>query len=175
LNNSTENHGPPHGGLLRGVNMENIKRLIDRCLYFSGAVFLVVILVMVSLEVFFRYVMNQSIPWSNEVSTIALVWMVFLSSSYAVSKHANLKIEVFVSWFPIRTQRIIDIIINILLLVFFIVFLTIGAQYSIKIFSAKSTALRISQSIFYIPVPIASIFMFFYTFVNLKERLHRDS
>ena len=153
--------------------MDNIKNILDRFLYFSGAVLLVIILIMVTLEIFFRFVIQHSIAWSNEVSTIALVWMVFLSSSYAVSKQANIKIEIFLSWFPKKFQSLIDISTNILLLIFFITFLVIGAQYSAKIFSAKSTALRISQSIFYFPVPIASAFMFIYTFLYLKERLRK--
>jgi len=51
------------------------RRILDSVLYVLSSLTLAVIVGAVALEVFFRFIVRSSLPWSGEVGTMGLVWM----------------------------------------------------------------------------------------------------
>jgi TRAP-type C4-dicarboxylate transport system permease small subunit len=130
---------------------------------------LVIILAAVCLEVFWRFALGGSIPWSGELATVSLVWMVFLAGSYAVSTKANIRIEILVRWLSAQTRRWLEVAIDLVLLVLFVVLLVIGVRHTRVISGSSTYTLGISQGYVYAAVPVAAAFMLFYTVLNLIE------
>lgn len=48
-------------------------------------------LIIASAQVFFRYVINYSISWSQDLLTYMLIWSVFIGISLAVKKRKHIK------------------------------------------------------------------------------------
>jgi TRAP-type C4-dicarboxylate transport system permease small subunit len=44
-------------------------------------------------QVFFRYVLNNSLPWPEEVARLGFVWVVFLGMALAIHRDAHLRID----------------------------------------------------------------------------------
>jgi TRAP-type C4-dicarboxylate transport system permease small subunit len=150
--------------------MQTVRRLADGILFVGMVVMLAIILASVCLEVFWRFALGGSLPWTGELATLGLVWMVFLAGSYAVSTRANIRIEILVIFLAEETRRRLDAAIDLLLLVLFGVLLVVGWQYTRIIASASTYTLQISQAYFYAAVPVAACFMLFYTILHVLGR-----
>ena len=71
-----------------------------------GAMFLVLaIAIIVSASVFFRYVLNDSLSWSEELAKYAMLWLVFLGAPIALRLGVHPNIEIMISQFPKRVPK----------------------------------------------------------------------
>ena len=145
------------------------RRILDGVLYALSSLTLAVIVGAVALEVFFRFIVRSSLPWSGEVGTMGLVWMSFLAGSYAISKKANIRIELLVRVLPERGRVWLEYGTNLLLLGLFGILFVIGMRYTFAIASSSTGAMMVSQAYFYAAVPVAAVFMGGYTLLALWE------
>lgn len=84
-----------------------------------GAMLLVVaIAAIVSAGVFFRYALNDSLSWSEELAKYAMLWLVFLGAPIALRLGAHPNIEVVISRFPSRMTRLILTIMHLAVCLF---------------------------------------------------------
>ena len=73
-----------------------------------GSMFLVLaVAAIVSAGVFFRYVLNDSLSWSEELAKYAMLWLVFLGAPIALRLGVHPNIEIVISRFPSRVTRVI--------------------------------------------------------------------
>jgi TRAP-type C4-dicarboxylate transport system permease small subunit len=149
--------------------MEKARQLVDRLLYVLSGLMLALIVFSVAIELFFRFILQSSLPWSGELGTMGLVWMSFLAGSYAISKKANIRIDLLASYLPARFKAWLEFVTNGLLLLLFAVLCVIGLKYMLAIAPARTGALVVSQAYFYAAVPVSAVFMFFYTFAALWD------
>ena len=77
---------------------------------------LVAMVVIVILQIVFRYVLNDSLSWTEEVSKTMMVWTAFLVAPWAYRVGANVRIEIFVDEFPDAMRRLMAIALNLLVL-----------------------------------------------------------
>lgn len=116
---------------------------------------------MIIAQVGFRYILNDSLTWTEELSKFAMVWIACLVAPWAYLKHLNVAIDMFHAALPATMQRIAEVIITLLLLVinyqFFI--------YSLGFLEGghSITAASVPLSLFYIylclPYLFGSLFM----------------
>lgn len=79
--------------------MKAIKWL-DR--YFEEAILAILLFVMMmimGIQVAARYVLGNSLSWSEEVTRFCFIWTGFISISYCIKNSASIKIEQFVNLF----------------------------------------------------------------------------
>ena len=84
-----------------------------------GAMFLVLaIAAIVAAGVFFRYALNDSLSWSEELAKYAMLWLVFLGAPIALRLGAHPNIEIVISRFPSKVTRVILAIMHLAVFVF---------------------------------------------------------
>jgi len=84
-------------------------------------VFLLVVLsILMVVAVFYRYVLNDSIYWSNEVSRILLVFISFLGSSVAYKHKAHIGIDIFIDRLSGKNKKALNFIIELFFLLFWL-------------------------------------------------------
>lgn len=85
------------------------RRLVD--LIEAWAVLLLVLMVaLVSLGVFFRYVLNASLSWYDEFASFLLVWLTFYGAVVASYRRRHIGFEVVVDRLMPNTRRIVELI-----------------------------------------------------------------
>ena len=85
-------------------------------LRYSQAVLLVIV-VIVSADVFCRNVLSYSIKWAQEVSLLLIVWMTFLSMAIGEEKDQHIAIELFYNLFPKPVRKFFDVLNKMILAV----------------------------------------------------------
>ncbi|MEZ5871189.1 MAG: TRAP transporter small permease subunit [Nitratireductor sp.] len=98
------------------TTLGTINSLIGRVGVFVGSLFIAIMTILVILGVFFRYVLNNSLGWVEDVSLIMMVTTAFLVAPFAYRSGANVAIEFLSGMLQGRMVRIMRIIINLLVL-----------------------------------------------------------
>ena len=84
-------------------------RLIN-LLEWWAVLLLVLMVVLVLLGVFFRYVLGASLAWYDEFASYLLVWLTFSGTVVASYRQRHIGFEVVVDRLQPRTRRIVDFV-----------------------------------------------------------------
>lgn len=71
-------------------------------------------------QIFCRFVLNNSLTWSEELARFMFIWSTFLSIGFCLKENISLKIDTFVTLFPKKVQLVISLISDLVMLVFFV-------------------------------------------------------
>ena len=72
---------------------------------------------MILVQVVFRYFLNHSLPWPEELAKFTMVWMTFLVAPYAYRQGLNVNMELFVSKIPRRIRCLLEILLHALIII----------------------------------------------------------
>ena len=86
--------------------------------------------VIVAVQVFFRYVLNQSLFWSEELARYLLVWLSFLGASVAYRRKAHPGIDILQAKMPVKLQQLAAITVHIASLSLFTVMIVYGYSFA---------------------------------------------
>jgi len=124
------------------------------------AICLLSILVLVVLiAVFFRYVLGNSLPWSEEVGRYLSVWVGFLGASVALSKRIHIGVDYFVDRLPRKQRRLLKLISETTILILLGIISFYGIELVVFQIPQKSPALLISMFWPYLSVPVGTLLM----------------
>jgi len=93
-----------------------VNHRIGRAGVWLASCLVVLMTVIVILGVFFRYVLNDSITWVEDVALIMLVTMAFVVAPFAFRSGSNVAIEIFVAPLPRFAVRVLRLLVNMLVL-----------------------------------------------------------
>jgi len=61
---------------------------------------LMMLIGVLALQIFYRYVLGVGLSWSEEVSRFAFVFFVYISASLAAQRGTHIRVTLFIRWFP---------------------------------------------------------------------------
>lgn len=82
-------------------------------------IFLIVMVLVMGYQVTMRYLFNNSLPWSEELTRYLFVWSAFLSIGYCIKHHSSIKIDQILHLLPPVAQKVILLLTKIVSLGFF--------------------------------------------------------
>ena len=78
-------------------------------------VFLFILMVIVGgMQVFNRFVLNQSLSWSEEFQKFTHIWIIFLAIPIGYGRNSHIGMEIFVSKLPRKLQTLFGYITDLL-------------------------------------------------------------
>ena len=128
---------------------------------------LAAMLVMILMQVFFRYVMNDSLTWTEELSKYAMVWVTCLVAPWAYRENLNVSIEMFADALPVRLKRFTEILITMLAMLISTMFFIYSIDFWLSGLTITASSVPIKLAVFYSCIP----FMFIALFLVGLERL----
>lgn len=120
-------------------------------------------------QVFMRFVLSYSLPWSEELARYCFIWIVYIGISYGVKKQRHIKVEVIHMLLKGRSKYYLGIFSNLIFLCF-AVFLVVGGFDVAKRlldFGQLSPALGMSMSVVYLATPVGM----FLTSIRILQQL----
>ena len=109
----------------------------------------------VLLQIIYRYVLNDSLIWTEEVSKTMMVWAAFLVAPWAYRNSANVSIEMFIDELGSGLRRALHLALN--LLVIWIVFVFLGESFGMveRGFAIRAASLPVQVGWFFFVIPIS--------------------
>jgi TRAP-type C4-dicarboxylate transport system permease small subunit len=133
-------------GISRRTNV-----LVEQCLLWLGATMVGV----VAAQVFFRYGLNQSLFWSEELARYLLVWLTFLGATVAYRRGAHPRIDLFASRLGPASARALRIAAHLVAMAFFGLLVVYGAQFAHFVRQQISPALQLPMWIVLLVLPLS--------------------
>lgn len=120
------------------------------------------------MQIFFRFVLKVSVPWTEELARILYVYVTFLGLILLESENNNIKAAFLVDKLPFKLRRLLQLFINIFSILF-LVCLFIGAIIMFKNSNTMNfgTMPFLKVSILYIPILICCPLTAFYLIKQL--------
>jgi TRAP-type C4-dicarboxylate transport system permease small subunit len=105
-----------------------IKLIDDKIEIGICVVLMTLMAIIIFIQVFMRYVMSNSLVWSEELARYLFVWLIYIGISYGAKTMKHIKIEASLGLFPDKIKPFIVIIGDMLFLGFslFISFTAFG-------------------------------------------------
>ena len=120
---------------------------------------LIGMVIVVGLQVFFRFVIKGSLPWSEELARYLMVWAVFIGASLGAREGAHIGVEAFVNALPEPMRKMAAFLSGLISIVFCIIVavLSIKAVGVIIASGQKSPAMEIPMYWAYLAIPVGVI------------------
>ena len=137
-------------------------RALDRVLETLLVMALGSMCIVVALGIFFRFVLNDSLSWADEVAMLLLVWMTFLGAALAMRDKAHYTFSYFVRTLNGKTQRFVRVLGSLLTMAMILGLLYWSTKVTLEIRDWVMPALGISRAFAYGACPVGTLFLFFY-------------
>lgn len=130
-------------------------------------------------QVIFRYVLRNSLTWSEELARYIFVWQIWLGASYAAKINKHINITAARERMPQRVQVILEAVVLVLWAAFAVFMVVKGKDVIAYILKSKqrTPALQIPMAVPYLAVPVGCGLMafrivenFFRSIPDWKER-----
>jgi TRAP-type C4-dicarboxylate transport system permease small subunit len=144
---------------------------IARTAKYLAGLLLALMVVMILAQVFFRYALNDSLTWTEELSKFAMVWIACLVSPYAYREHLNVSIEMFHDALPALPKRIAEIIITLLVMLISAIFFMQSMSFVAGGTAITAASVPIKLWIFYSCMPFAFGSLFLVGIERLIQQL----
>lgn len=147
--------------------MEQLSRWVNTLLEYLLSGMGLAMALIVALQVFFRYVLNQSIFWSEEVARFLLVWLTFLGATVAYYRGANPGVDALYLRLSPSLQWFCRLATGLLALFFFGIMIIYGCQFAYFVRLQISPALQLPKWLPHSVIPLAGLVMFLHTLTFL--------
>lgn len=126
-----------------------------------AALLLVIMTAIVLLQVFFRYGLNNSLSWTEELAKIMMVWMAFLVAPWALRQGVNVSIDMFVDALPRRLRLGLEVVLQLLILWIIGVFFLESLDFWQRGAAIVAATMPVPMIYFYSVVPFGFAALFF--------------
>ena len=116
-------------------------------------------LTLVTAQIFFRYCLQVSVPWTEEAARWFYAWQIFLGSAVAAREKLHLRVTILVDYLPIGVRSVLDLIVSLVGLLFWsgIVW---GSLIMIRsVYPVQAGSFPVSTSYLYLSIPVGLIAM----------------
>jgi len=143
--------------------LKKTERFLVLTLKWSSLGCLAGLLLLLSAGIFVRFMPIGSMGWADEVIEWAFAWMIFMGTAILWRERTHFRVELIPHWLDgSRAGKILEIILNSMSLVFFLVFTYEGWVLTSRTHD-HSPILDFPKAIWYIIMPISGAFLIGYT------------
>lgn len=130
---------------------------------------LLTMLVICTMQVIWRYVLESALSWSEELARYIFVWLVWVAAAYATKKMRHLRITFLQERCPQDKQWIFDLFALAAMIVFAVIFgiYAVKVVYIIFRTGQRSPAMQMPMWIAYLSVPVGIILLGFRAVENV--------
>ncbi len=164
-----QQHGPPTG--LMAGRFDAFARGLGGTLKALSAALLASYFVLVLLQVFFRYVLNESLFWAEELVRGLLVWGVLISSALVAGSRGHIRIEVLELILPPAGKRIVVWIADALTIGFCLLLLWAAIELMNRTWLQQSPTLEVPKWTVYMALAAGAGIEALLTLLTWKRRL----
>lgn len=150
--------------------MNKIRGAINKIVEMFSVVLIIVMVLLVLWQVFARYVLNSPSSFSETLTRYLFVWLVIVTATYAFGSRDHMRIEALLNVFHGKARRCLNIVIELLTMVFAILIMTFGGSIITRMQMVQlDSSLHIPMGVVYAIIPVCGVIMIFYCVCNIYD------
>lgn len=135
-----------------------------------ATVLLSIMTLLVLYQVFTRYVLDSPAAFTEELVRYFLIWTGFIGAAYAFLTREHMCLVLFRDNLKPEKRRILMIVLDVLILIFAILVITIGGfKLAMSARQVYSALLGIPRSLVYGMAPVSGLFIIVAQIINIYE------
>lgn len=151
------------------AKLKKIGTVISR-IYCSVAVVAVVgIFVIMTIQCFSRYILNNSITWSEELARFLFVWASMLGAVVVTGNRGHAAIKMLDGLFPRKLNDAKELVFDLVIVALGIMIFVYGLKLVDSTWSQKTAALQLSYAYVYMAIPAGGIGIAIESAINAIE------
>ncbi len=137
--------------------ISKLSDIIDKIVCFVVIILTLFLSGLMAVGVFYRYVLNNAIYWSGEVSRYIFVYITFLGATVAYKRGAHVGIDIIIEKFNKKLQKLINLLITLCFLVFWLIILIKSFKLYPLYIMQKTATLEIPYAIPFTSLPLCAL------------------
>ena len=154
--------------------MGKVKKIVGNLDQILMAVTMAIVCILLIIQVFFRYVLNSPLIWSEECARYMFVWTVMLGLGYNVRTKNNISVSLVTSRLPQSVQRGMEYITDLIVLVSYLFCLPPIMKYLEAQSRIRSTAMRMPMGVLAVSVLIGVLSLLLQTVLSFAMKMKYD-
>lgn len=150
--------------------MKQLKRVsnaVNTTVSYTGMVLFIVLIVACVAQVFFRFVLNNSLSWTEELARYCFIWMHMIGASLLIEVSGHATVTVVLDMLHGLARKVLDVIIEFIIFFNGSVMLYSGVKLAYSSRANLSTAMSIPMWIINSSVAVGGILLMFQAFVQI--------
>ena len=145
--------------------LQQVSDIINKCVSYIGMVIFIILIVACVAQVFFRFILNNSLSWSEELARYCFIWMHMLGASLLIEGSGHATVTAILDLMHGTLRKIVDIIIELVIFFDGTVMLYAGLKLAYSSRTNLSTALSVPMWCINSSVAVGGILLMFQAFV----------
>ena len=150
-----------------GNYMEKFNKYIDKIIFTLIAISFIILILSCVLQVFTRFILNNSLSWTEELSRYAFIWSNFLGAIFCTKKGTHAIVTIITDSLEKKKKIILNIVINLIVAIINLIVIVYGFNVAYAVRTQLSPALRVSMSFVYGAAPFSALFILYYSLFNI--------
>lgn len=147
-----------------------MKKLFDNLEEIIGGTLFLIMLAVLTIQIFSRQVLDQPLTWSEGLAKFIFIYVGYLAVAVGIKENGHVFIDYFVTKFPAKIQKIINYIFQFLIGVAITLMGYIGYEMALRKVPVDIVSLNISYVYMYMALPLLSVLMLYRLIErNIKE------
>jgi TRAP-type C4-dicarboxylate transport system permease small subunit len=117
----------------------------------------------------YRYVLQNSLAWSDEVALLCFTWMVFLTAALAVRDNSHVRVELVNNLLPERINWLLNQLIWVAIAMTGAYMVWMGTEFVSFTFGQTSAAMRYPTWLRDASLPVSGVLIVLYALANLQS------
>lgn len=135
-------------------------RLLFKGLEWFAIICMVVLTLIVFMDVILRYVFKQGFFWTQEVSTLMLVWFSLIGMAIGVLEKIHISIEMFTAKLSPKALGYLESFNHLLIAAFGALMVFYGIQIMVMTRLSTMPATKLPSSVLYVILPLSGLLVF---------------
>lgn len=147
-----------------------MKTLVKAENYFVGIMIILATLLLFT-NIILRYFFNANTTWAEEFVRYSMIWITFIGMAICFKKGIHFSVDVLIKSLPDKGSRLLQIIINIISIIFMLMLIYYGMEITIFNFHSGqiTPSLEISISWVYLAIPVGAALSLLHLILNTIE------
>jgi TRAP-type C4-dicarboxylate transport system permease small subunit len=133
---------------------------------------LMAIVACVSLQVFGRYVLNDTPTWAEALALVLVIWVTMFGAAVGVRDAGHIGMESILVLVPDHVRNKMEIVIHVFVAIFGALMAWNGAVLAISVMDYKIPTLGIPEGMNQVPVAIAGLLIVLFSIEHIVALVH---
>lgn len=139
-----------------------------------SAIALGIMIILIIIQVFFRYVIGQPLVATQEIVRYSMVWVVMLGSTVAIRNRSHIRVSFFVDLLPKKIKKIIVFLGYIMVVIFSLILVFNGWNLTLRAMAQMATSTKIPLGYIIVSLPICGLLSAIYTLELIFKDLFKS-
>lgn len=155
--------------------MNAIKNVLDKILGTFCIILFSFLVLLVTWQVFTRFVLDEPSMVSEELAKYCFVWLSLFGAAFVFGENGHMAIEFVKEKFPAKIKMSVDVLIELVIIAFASLVLIKGGFAATSLaWTQMSAALQIPVGYLYAALPISGVFIVYYCLNNIYLVLKKE-